>query len=198
MGKQEHEPANPYAAPQHDHDARLAPSAFTGERDASRPEVVRYRYVPRLLPMLLATLFFGACLAFYVWRASHNDRGLIINGLITLETEGATTFFAVLALASGGFVLIGAWALAVRLKGPSYLVLDIDHFVLPSRFGRRPRLLPYASLREIKLVSVQSQSMLQIETDSGKVTVAGIMLASDAQLSEVGEALARARDRARS
>ncbi|HET7539078.1 MAG TPA: hypothetical protein VFK05_04375 [Polyangiaceae bacterium] len=198
MSEKEPERVNPYAAPQQDGEARPALPAFTGERDASRPEVVRYRYQPRLVPMLLVVLFFGACLLFYVWRASNNDRGLIINGLITLETEGATTFYAVLAVLSAGFVLVGVWALATRLRGPSYLVFDTDQLSVPSRFGRRPRLVPYASMREIKLLRVQGQSMLQIETEGGKVTVAAIMLASDAQLSEVGEALVRARDRARS
>lgn len=189
MSERERELPNPYAAPSQDTDPTVPAATFTGERDASRPGVVRYRYVPRLRPMVLAVLLFGVCLVFYVVRACGNDRGLIINDLIELGTDGATVFYAVLATLSGGFVLIGSWALAVRLRGPSYLVLDVEQLSIPSRFGRQARLVPYTSMREVGLVTVHSQSMLQITTERGKVTVAGIMLASEAQLREVGEAL---------
>lgn len=182
---------NPYAPPGHDADGAPPALAFTGERDPERPGVVRYRYVPRLRPLLLATLFFGACLAFYVWRAWSNDRGLIINGLVELEAGGATIFFAVLALASAGFVAIGLWAMLIRVRGPSYLVLDETALSIPSRVGRKPKLVAYSSMREIRLLTAQGQTMLQITTDSGKATLGGIMLASDEQLREVGEALTR-------
>jgi hypothetical protein len=139
--------------------------------------------------MLLAVVFFSGCLAFYVWRTATNDRGLIISGLIELETGGATTFFATFAVASGIFVLMGLWALAIRLRGPRYLVLDESSLSIPSRFSRKARTVPYAAIRDIQLLNVQGQSMLQIATESGKVTVAAIMLASDTQLREVGVAL---------
>jgi hypothetical protein len=193
MNEREREFGNPYAPPAHDGSAPAPAQAFTGERDPSRPGVVRYRYLPRLVPMLLAVIFFGICLVFYSVRAANNDRGLIINGLIELGTDGATTFYVVCAVLSAAFVLMGSWALTVRLRGPSYLVLDTHQLSVPSRFGRAARVVPYASMREIKLLTVHRQSMLQIVTDNGKVTIAGIMLASDAQLHEVGAALARAR-----
>ena len=193
MTKRRGRAMDPYAAPGQDADV-TAPVGFTGERDTARPHVVRYRYVPRVAPMLLALLFFGACLAFYVWRAATNDRGLIINGLIELETGGATAFFATLAVGSGGFVLVGLWAMSLRLRAPSYLVLDESSLSIPARLFRKAKTVPYATIRDIQLVNVQGQSMLQIATDSGKVTIAAVMLASDAQLREVGIAL---RDRVR-
>jgi len=187
---------DPYAAPGQDADT-AAPVGFTGQRDAARPHVLRYRYVPRLIPMLAALSFFGACLVFYVWRTATNDRGLIINGLFELERDGATVFFASLAVASAGFVLVGLWAVSTRIRAPSYLVLDEESLSIPSRFGRKARTVPYAAIRDIQLLNVQGQSMLQIATASDKVTVAAIMLTSDAQLREVGASL-RERVRSRS
>jgi hypothetical protein len=184
---------NPYAPPQHDAGERRAEWVFTGERDPERPDVLRYRYVPRLRPMLLAVVFFSVCLVFYVWRAWSNDRGLIINGLLELETAGATIFFATLGALSGGFVAIGLWALLVRLRGPSYLVLDEASLSIPSRFGGKPKVARYSTMRDVQLLTVQGQSMLQITTDGRTLTVASIMLASDEQLREVGEALAQRR-----
>lgn len=188
MTKRRRRAIDPYAAPGQDADV-ATPAGFTGERDAARPHVLRYRYVPRLTPMLLAVVFFSGCLAFYVWRTATNDRGLIINGLLELETGGATTFFATFAVGSAVFVLMGLWALVIRVRGPRYLVLDESSLSIPSRFSRKARTVPYAAIRDIQLLNVQGQSMLQIATDSGKVTVAAIMLASDAQLREVGVAL---------
>ena len=180
---------DPYAPPRHDADEVTPAPVFTGERDASRPHVLRYRYVARLGKMLLVLLFFAGCLAFYVWRAATNDRGLIINGVIELGSSGATLFFATLAAASAGFVLIGLWALAAHFGAPSYLVFDEDALSIPSRFGRKPRSVPYAAIRSMQLVRIQGQSMLQITTDGRSATLAAIMLASDAQLREVRELL---------
>jgi hypothetical protein len=196
MNERKTDSANPYAAPSHDDDGLPKALAFSGEPDPSQPGAVRYPYLPRVRPMALAVIFFGVCFVFYALRASRNDRGLIINDVIELGPAGATAFYAVFAAISGGFVLMGGWALAVRWRGPSYLVLDTQQLSIPSRFGRQPRRVPYASIQDIQLVSIHGQAMLQIKTDQGKATVAGVMLASDAQLREIGEQLTRARSRA--
>jgi hypothetical protein len=128
-------------------------------------------------------------LVFYVWRAMHNDRGLIINGLIELEAGGATTFYTVLAAASAAFVAIGLWAITAHFRAPSYLVLGDALLSIPSRLGRKPRSVPYASIRGIDLLNVRGQSMLKLATAGGEVTIAAMMLQSDAQLLEIGEIL---------
>lgn len=198
MTKQRPAPRDPYAPPGHDVDPYAPVAGFTGERDEARPLVLRYRYAPRLVPMLLAVLFFGVCLGFYVWRAKTNDRGLIINGLIELGEVGATRFFATFAALSAAFVAIGLWAISARLRRPRYLVLDEIALSIPARFARKPRVIPYASIRDVQHLNVQGQSMLSVVTEDGKATIAAIMLASDAQLLEVGAALrGRVRDVAR-
>jgi hypothetical protein len=144
--------------------------------------------------MLFAAVFFGACLVFYAWRAATNDRGLIINGFIELGTGGATAFFAIFAVASAVFVAAGLWAITARFRAPSYLLLEEDRLEIPSRWGRRPRTVRYSEIRDIQLLNVQGQSLLQLATDAGRVTLAAMMLASDAQLREIGATL---RDRVR-
>ncbi len=178
---------SPYAPPVADGDRVVA---FTGERDPDMPGVVRYRYVPRLIPMVLAVSFFGAASIFYVWRAQGNDRGLVINGLIELGTAGATRFYVALAAASAGFVAIGSWALAVRLGGPKYLVLGERALSIPSRFGRGAKVFEYSAIQDVQLVKIQGQSSLQLVSAQGKAAISGMMLASDAQLREIGAALA--------
>jgi hypothetical protein len=152
---------------------------------------MRYRYAARPLPMLLGVLFFGACLAFYTHRGLSNHRGLVINRLIELGPDGATVFYWSLAGGSAAFVLVGLWALASRTLRESFLILDEQGLTIPSRWTARTRVIPYSSIRGIELVTLSGQRLLQIETESGKVSVAGIMLESDEQLREVGTELTR-------
>ena len=44
----------------------------------------RYPYNPRWRVILACAAFFGACAAFMAYKATHNEVGLIINGIITL------------------------------------------------------------------------------------------------------------------
>jgi hypothetical protein len=141
--------------------------------------------------MILGGLFFGACLAFYVHRGSSNQRGLIIDHVIELGIDGATTFYWVLAAASAGFVLIALWALAVRALRDTYLVLDERELSIPSRWSKRVRVIPYSEIRGIELVQINGQHLLYLATESGRVTVAGIMLESDERLRELGQELTR-------
>ena len=141
--------------------------------------------------MLLGVLFFGACLAFYVHRGSSNQRGLVINRVIELGVDGATTFYWVLAAASAGFVLIALWALGFRALRDTYLVLGEREFSIPSRWTSRVRVVAYSDLRGMEIVKVQGQQLLLIETESGRVTVAGLMLESNETLRDLQRELIR-------
>jgi len=141
--------------------------------------------------MLLAALFFGVALVFYVYRALHNDRGLIINGLIELETSGATVFYWVFAAASAAFVLIGAWGLLQRWQSPRYLVFDEVALSIPARWSKKVRVVPYASIQTLELVSLSGQKFVQLTTSTGKASIAAIMLASEDELVLVAAELKR-------
>ncbi len=69
--------------------------------------VKEYDYKINMSKMIWPVLLFGAAAVFLFREAMTNDRGLIINGIITLDTGGATIFFYVLAGLSAGFVLLG-------------------------------------------------------------------------------------------
>jgi hypothetical protein len=72
------------------------------------------------------------------------------------------------------------------LRGPSYLTLEESALSIPSRFGRRATVIPYESIRELRLVTFNRQSSLTLTTTTGKAAIASIMLASDDQLREIG------------
>ncbi|MRG98028.1 hypothetical protein [Polyangium spumosum] len=84
-------------------------------------------------PLVLAILFFGACAAFMFHRASVNDRGLVLNGLIHFEPGGADVFYAVMGLLSFGFVVMGGLGIYnfSRIE-PFQLVVGDRRVLMPS------------------------------------------------------------------
>jgi hypothetical protein len=141
--------------------------------------------------MLLGILFFGACLAFFIYRGLNNRQGLVINRVIELGVDGANVFYWVFAAGSACFVLAALAALAFRALHETYLVLDEQALSLPSRWSKRVRVVPYSAIRGVELVTLQGQRLLYLATESGRVTVAGIMLESDERLRELALELTR-------
>jgi len=64
---------------------------------------------------ILALVLFGACAAFFFVKATNNDRGLILNGIIEMGPEGADWFYAVMGIFSAAIAslgLFGAWRIS--------------------------------------------------------------------------------------
>lgn len=83
--------------------------------------------IPLVRPYFIlgaSSALFGACAAFLFYRASTNDRGLIINGIIHFDAEGADIFYFVLGVLSALFVLMGGLAIfhCARIKDFRVLV----------------------------------------------------------------------------
>lgn len=70
-------------------------------------EVLEFRYRPKFSAMLFGTLFFGFCAASLGLEAYSNNKGLIIDRLIHLSPQGATTVYSVLSGASLNFTIMG-------------------------------------------------------------------------------------------
>lgn len=159
--------------------------------------MISYPYRARLAPLLGAVMLFGAAATLFVHHGLTNDRGLILNRVITLEQDGATIFYWVMAGCSAGFVLIGVAALATRLRRAHHLVLDKTELRVPHQWRDRTRVVDYRTVRGFELREINGQHLLVIETSAGKVTVAAIMLQSALQLREIADELDRRVKRAR-
>jgi hypothetical protein len=70
---------------------------------------------PKWPTIVLCAGFFGLSAAVLGAKAANNDRGLIINHVIELGPEGATTFYWALTALSVGFVAISAFMACHRL-----------------------------------------------------------------------------------
>lgn len=153
-------------------------------------ETLRYDYRPKLWTSLLGGLFFAGCGVILGKVALDNDRGLILNGLIELDAGDATVFYWVLVVACTGFVLI-ALATSVRALGaPHQVVLDATSITVPRGVLRQTLVtVPIDRITDLQVTQVQSQKLLTIRHDDGKLTIVRGLLPQRADFDELLAAL---------
>src|SRR6187551_3536853 len=85
-----------------------------------RSPVCQFRLNSRKGQLLVGLGLFGGSGLMFGSRALTNDRGLIINRFIELETVAASVFYAVLAIVSLLFVGVALVALVRQFGGPQW------------------------------------------------------------------------------
>lgn len=123
----------------------LMPSAVENLSESgveTRAQVFEYR--PKLWMVILGTLFFGGISWMTFGKALHNDRGMIINGLITLDARGATVVWWVMFLLSAGMAAVALLVAGPTAFRPKWIMLEDDAITLPRRGLSRQhdRLMP--------------------------------------------------------
>ena len=147
----------------------------------------------RPYPLLaLAALMFLGCGWFFIHDAETNDRGLVINGLIHLGTDGADTFYvvmAVLSIAMGVMGVVGIVSLAVRKD--FRVVLGKKGITLPYGpvWRQRNEKVPYDAIVGVSLHPAGKPSMLHIETKSGRRYITARYLPTEWSLQAVADEL---------
>jgi len=140
----------------------------------------RTPYRPRWTPLIFGAVFFSFCAAILAWQAATNERGLILNGIITLSPHGASAFYWVLAGLSSLFVMLEVVLAFARIRGSAFLELTADTLVIPRGFaGRKFRRIPYAEIVAISEFSVTGTKSLGIRTVTGQYWVAAGVLPSN-------------------
>lgn len=151
---------------------------------------IEHPYKPRLKGTLLGMAFFAACAAIMASAAIGNDRGLIIDGIIRLETRGATIFYWSVAGISAAFVPLFIAMLVVRLTIDARLTLSPTELSAPrSAFARENTVVRRADIAGVSLETVQKQRFLKVHHAGGTLTILNSCLPSDAAFDEVCEAL---------
>lgn len=114
---------------------------------SDKPKRAKVAVIPLRRPYkeaILALVLFGACAVFFYVRATNNDRGLILNGIIEMGPEGADRFYAILGILSAGMALMG-------LVG-TWRISQIKDFHI--HLGRKEMTFPAAPLFKTPVVSV--------------------------------------------
>jgi hypothetical protein len=140
-------------------------------------DTLEYPYKANPRAMFLAMAFFGACAAMMARAALTNDRGLIINGVITLETVGATRFYWCVAAVSLLFVAGGMAGLIAGRRSPRSVRLTATELSAPKHgFARQPTVIPLSEIQNVGMMTMHRQRMLTIHHARGSLTVTQSML----------------------
>jgi hypothetical protein len=135
-------------------------------------EYIEYPYRPRPGVMLKACCFFGLGALLLAHEASTNDRGLILNGIIHFDLEGATTFYWWMTALCAVMALIGFMGILIGLFSNQYLQISDTELSAPkSILSLANTTIPLSSVVRLKLRSVRNQHFLEVYHDSGKLTI---------------------------
>jgi hypothetical protein len=151
----------------------------------------KYPYNAKLSLVILGGLMFGGASYFFIDTAIHNDRGLIINHIIPLDTHDATIFYWVLAALSVGFVIVLIMALIRRYSDPKFLELDETCITLPhGMLQRELSRIDYCNIVGLSETKVSRQTLLHLHTRERKYTLAASLLPNKKLYEEIRDFLA--------
>lgn len=132
----------------------------------------RIPYNPKWRMIALVILFFGVCSVFMALEAMDNKTGLIINGVIKLDTVGATIFYWVISALAAGFVLLGFLLMGLRILRHQILELGTESLLLPSGFMQRKlSTITYEDIEKVSEVEVSGQRFLYVNAKGIRYTI---------------------------
>ncbi len=126
--------------------------------------------------MVIAILLCVGFSLILVYTAQHNDKGLIINGIIHLFKDDATKFFWIIAAA---MIAITLWFTLIVLKEirrekmQRYIVLNDSSISLPWRsFSNKVITLKYSDIKNIYFQIIQKKCVsLNIKYNDGCIGI---------------------------
>ncbi|HYH79130.1 MAG TPA: hypothetical protein VEX86_05015 [Longimicrobium sp.] len=154
-------------------------------------DTLEYPYRANTRTILVAMAFFGVCAAVMAHAAVTNDRGLIINGVISLGVDGGTRFYWGVAATAALFVAAGALGLRAGRSNPMVVRLTPTHFSAPKHaFVKEPTSIPLSNVNDIAVTTIHKQRLLTVYHPNGTLSVAQSMLPSSAAFEELHALLA--------
>ncbi|MBA4122220.1 MAG: hypothetical protein H0X72_07130 [Acidobacteria bacterium] len=149
-----------------------------------------YEYKPSWLIILLCGGMFGLAAIFFAVRANSNDRGLIINRIVELSENGATTFYWVFCFLSLCFVAITIALTFHRLKFRQRIAFTAAGIIVPvSRWSADEKLIEYKNISALSESNVSGQTFLYLFHSGGKYVINRSMLPSKKLYREIIELL---------
>jgi hypothetical protein len=115
------------------------------------------------------------------YKATQNNVGLIINGIITLGASGATAFYWVITALCGMFVLAALVLTLRRIVNPQVLELETDALLLPHGFLQtRTSRIPYTDIQELSEDQVSGQTFLYLTAYGRRFTISASLFSDTA------------------
>jgi hypothetical protein len=140
-------------------------------------DYIEYPYKPKPGAMLKAGLFFGVGALLLAHEASTNDRGLILNGIIHFDLQGATIFYWCVAAVCAAFAAIGLMATLFGLFSNQSMSLSETELSAPKYLlSLENTIVPLSSIVRLELRGVRNQHFLSVHHREGKLTISAANL----------------------
>lgn len=146
-----------------------------------------YPYRPGWMMILMCGGFFTACALVIGLKARGNEEGLVINGIIHLGPNGATTVYWILCGLSIGFVAAAGMLTFHRLTHDQRLAFTSNAILLPaSRWSTEETAIPFNEIVKLATAEVSGQRFLYLyRNNNTKFTITGSLLPSKQSFDEV-------------
>lgn len=151
----------------------------------------RIPYNPKWWSVIACVAFFGVCSILMGYKATQNNTGMIINGIIRLGPTGATVFYWVISVLGAGFVFLGLMLAVRRVSNPQVLELGTDAMLLPhGRFQRQTLRIAYSDIQRVSEVKVSGQRFLYVISGGFTYTITASLFPDAGSYAEMRDFLA--------
>lgn len=149
-----------------------------------------YQYKPKNKLIIMTILFFGVCTAVLYHKAKTNDRGLILNGIIEFQENGAATFFWILTACSAIFVILGIIMIIQKIKKNIPITISDDQISIPYGFVKKTIYhVLFKDINRIEEASISGQEFLYIYTEDKRHYITKDMIQTKDEYNEIVETL---------
>jgi hypothetical protein len=160
------------------------PDAPRPTKESERSYTFAYR--PHAGMLVLAVLFFGAGALFMRHLAVTNDRGLVINGIITLGVGGAKIFYWSLAGVCAAFVVAGIFFGIPQIFIPRNVILEPDAITVPGwGLSKKHYRIPWKEIEAVVRSSHQKYVFVRIIHGGRKYAINSGMLPSNSDMETI-------------
>jgi len=141
--------------------------------------------------LLLSATIISSGLGYFVARkALTNDVGLLINGIIELDTGGATIFFWCLAIFMFFLSFIGVMGIVEKIKGKNRIAITKDGVILPNvPWKKGEAYFSYDSVKKLTFNKLKKIDILDINTSCGKYRIASNRLAESEDFNDISQVI---------
>jgi hypothetical protein len=154
-------------------------------------ETIAYPYKPKTRMMFRGFFFFGAGAVILAFSALTNKKGLVINGLIHLDPQGATTFNWFMAAGCAVFAGLAFMLILFGRFSNQFLSLSETELSAPKwLLSPANTIVPVSSIQRLELKSVGQQHFLKVHHADGTLTITAANLPDAEAFAEVCAQLA--------
>jgi hypothetical protein len=154
-------------------------------------DYIEYPYRPKPTLMARCLFFFGAGAIIMAFTAMRNDRGLILNGIIHFETQGATIFYWCITAVCAGFAAIGFMGILFGYFSSQFLRLSATELSAPKFIlSLENTIVPLSSIIRLELQTIRNLHFLKVHHIQGKLSISAQNLPDAEAFAEVCARLA--------